>query len=1081
MKKNFFYLKPAKSRTGYLKLFSIWLLLSLLSVSPSFSEQNQTEARVNSMESIYQTGQEKRITVKGAVTDHQGENLPGVTVIDKTTKRGTITNENGTYTLTNVSENAIIAFSFLGMKTQEIEVKGRAVINLQMEEEIHGLQEVVAIGYASQQRSDLTSAVSSLDFSTIEDMPIIDINNALSGQMAGVNISHSTGTPGGGVEVQIRGLSTLGASSRPLYVIDGLPIQESLNSESDPLSTLNPNDIASVDILKDASAAAIYGSRASNGVVLITTKLGQSQKTKIDFTAKVGVQEVFNRVDVLSAREFAELSIEARNNLHVERGGDINDPDDIRANNMKLGYFRDFLESGATGTDWQKALFRVAPYQDYQLSVSGGTNSARFLVSGGFVSQDGIMINTGFDRYSFRTNVNVDLSRKLKLTVRLNPTFTTQDFLPAAGRYHNFYGGIVQAAILMNPILPIYDETTPHGYSHGINQGNNLQNIENPIARANLVKDKRDNMQLIGNAVIDYNIADGLDFTVTAGTRLWSGHANRLLPSTIGSYSTIPPRDNEILTSTFFNRNWQLGAQLQYQKRVRRHNITALLVYEMQEDVRKIADASAIGTWTDDIITVDPNVSADLRQGSSRINEWALLSYVGRVNYHYHHKYYLTGSLRFDGSSRFAKKWGTFPSLSGAWRISRENFMSDLDWLSNLRLRASYGATGNNSIGNYEQYALMGGGSYPLGRGTGEIVSGVGLAGYSNPNLTWEKTGQFDVGFDLALFKSRLVFEVDWYNKRTRDLLLDMQLPGVSGFNTIKTNIGKIENKGWEFTVKTNNNLGQVQWNSNFNIAFNKQKVLALGEANEPLYGSSLYFTSSHITQVGSPIGQFYGLKVIGVYNDWDQIASMPSVEGNAGSRPGEFIFEDVDRNGTITLEDRTIIGDPNPDFTFGFTNNFSYKNLSLRIFLRGSVGGDVLNMNFAGNRYTMATNQHKSMLNRWQSPENPGDGMTARVLRANRGDLGNTTLNSDFIEDASFINIQNVTFNYTLPKRVTDNLHVEAARVFASVQNLHMFTNYTAFNPEGALNAGATLVPGADWGTYPLSRTYTLGLNITF
>ncbi len=1080
MKKTFFCLQPAKSRIGYLKPFSFWLLLYLFSVTPSFSGQGQTRANMDK-ESIHVIRQEKRITLRGIITDHQGEPLPGVSVIEKNTRRGTVTNENGVYTLTNVVENGIVAFSFLGMKTEEIEIKGQTEINLQMEEEIHGLQEVVAIGYASQQRSDLTSAVSSMDFSSIEDMPIIDINSALSGQMAGVNIFHSTGTPGGGVEVQIRGLSTLGASSRPLYVIDGLPIQESLSSDSDPLSSLNPSDIASVDILKDASAAAIYGSRASNGVVLITTKVGLQQKAKIDFSAKIGFQEVFNSIDVLSAQEFAELAMEARNNLHVERGGDINDPDDVRNNNMKLGYFRDFLESGAEGTDWQKALFRLAPYQDYQLSVSGGTNNAQYLVSGGFISQDGVMMNTGFDRYSFRANVNVDLTNKLKLTVRLNPTFTTQDFLPAAGRYHEFYSGIVQAAVLMNPLLPIYDENNPHGFSHGIAQGNNLQNIENPIARASLIKDKRDHMQLIGNAVASYSILDGLDFSVTAGTRLWSRYDNRLLPSTIGSYSIIPPRDNMIITSTFFNRNWQLAAQLQYQKRIRRHNITALLVYEMQEDVRKLATARADGTWSDDIITVDPNVSADLRQGHSTINEWALLSYIGRVNYHYHNKYYLTGSLRFDGSSRFAKKWGTFPSISGAWRISREDFMSDIHWLSNLRLRTSYGATGNNSIGSYAQYALMGAGSYPLGTGTGEINSGVSLAGYSNPNLTWEKTDQFDVGLDLALFRGRLAFEVDWYNKRTRDLLLDMQLPGASGFYTLVTNIGKIENKGWEFTVRANSDLGQVRWNSNFNIAFNKQKVLALGEADEPLYGSSLYFTSSHVTRVGSSIGQFYGLKVIGVYNDWDEIASMPSVEGNAGSRPGEFIFEDVDGDGTITLEDRTIIGDPNPDFTFGFTNNFSYKNVSLRIFLRGSVGGDVLNMNFAGNRYTMATNQHKNMLNRWQSAENPGDGMTARVLRANRGDLGSTTLNSDFIEDASFLNIQNVTLNYTLPKKIANNLHVDNIRFFSSIQNLYMFTNYTAFNPEGALNAGATLVPGSDWGTYPLSRTYTLGLNITF
>lgn len=1064
-------------RTFNIVCFGLFLLV--LSASPvnAGNEIDVSDSNLKDMQA-----QQKSIAISGVVTDVQGNKLPGVSVVDKTTKKGTITNTDGVYRITNIDENTILEFLFVGMKKQEIKVNNRMTINVTMEEEIVGLQEVVAVGYATQQKSDLTGAVSSLDFSKISEMPVIDINSALSGQIAGVNVSNSSGTPGGGIDIKIRGLSTIGASARPLYVVDGMPIQESLSMESDPLSLINPSDIQSIDILKDASASAIYGSRASNGVILITTKSGQQQEAKINFVAKVGMQELFNRVDVLDAREFAELAIEARNNRYVELGNDINNPDNLRADNFKLGYFQNFLDSGLPGTDWQSELFKSAPFQDYQLSISGGTKSSRYLISGGFLTQDGIIINTGFDRFSFRSNVDININRKLKLTLRLNPTFTIQDFLPTAGRYHDFYGGIVQAAILMNPILPVYDETKPQGYSYGIAQGNNMQNIENPIARANLIKDKRLNTQLLGNAIIDYKITNGLDLSVSAGTRLRSGISNRLLPSSIGSYSVLPPRDNMIITSGYLNYNWQLSAQLQYQKQfLRHHNITALLVYEIQEEVSNNVTARADGTWTDEIITVDPNTSADLRTGNSNISEWALMSYISRVNYHYNHKYYLTGSVRMDGSSRFAKRWGTFPSVSGAWRVSREDFMQELYWLTNLRLRSSYGVTGNNSIGNYEYYALMGGASYPLGSGTGGIVDGVGLSGYNNPNLTWEKTNQYDVGIDIALFKSRLILEIDWYNKQTMDLLLDMQLPGMSGFRSIKTNIGKVENKGWEYTVKTFNNLGPVKWNSNFNISFNKQKVLALGKEGDPLYGSLLYFANSHITKIGSPVGQFYGLKVIGIYNDWDQINSMPSIQGNTGSRPGEFIFENVyDADNVITLEDRTIIGDPNPDFTFGFTNNFTYKNLSLNVFVRGSVGGDVLNMNFAGDKYTMASNQPRSILNRWQSAEKPGDGMTARVLRAGRGDLGSTTLNSSFVEDASFINIQNVTLNYNIPNKLIRLLKLQEARVFTSIQNLHMFTDYSAYNPEAAISGGSTLTPGSDWSTYPLSRTFTLGLNIT-
>lgn len=1025
----------------------------------------------------------QRLQMKGVVVDEQNNPLIGVNVTHEKSSRGTVTDIDGNFTI-SIPRNSTLVFSYIGFQTQGVFVDGNSnFINVVLKEDSELLDELVVVGYGTVRKSDLTGAVGRLDFENVNTMPLTDINQALAGQVAGVNVMSSSGTPGGSFDIQIRGISTIGSGSQPLYVLDGIPLQSDGNMDSNPLSFINPGDIESVDILKDASAAAIYGSRASNGVVMITTKTGK-RGMKISVDIKSGVQQVTNVPDILSPREFAEFAIEARNNSWTDRGGNVDDPDSERNNNTQTQYFKDFLDSGQKGTDWLNEIFRIAPFQDYQITASGGTDKVRYLVSGGYLKEDGIVKNSGFQRFSLRANINADLTSKLKLTVKFSPTFTNQDFLPAAGRYHGANSGIVQAALLMNPILPVYDPNSLSGYSVGVQQDYGMANVENPVAKINLLKDWRRTLRMVGSVFLDYEISKDFNFRVTAAGNSRSNFNTFIVPSVIAAYAAVPPRDNAIVSNSGNVWNWQTSSQLTYQKEFsKKHNLTALAVFEMEKQENNNVNARADGTWTDDIITVDSNLSADLRAGQSNITEWSLLSWIGRINYDYKGKYLVTTSIRTDGSSRFAERWGTFPSASAAWRISQEEFMKNVNWLSNLKLRASYGLTGNNAIGVYRYLSLIGGSNYPLGSGLGNVSSGTKISSYNNPNLTWEKTQQADVGIEVGLLKGRIALEVDYYKKDTKDLLLNMELPGVSGYRRTMTNIGEIENKGWEFTLNTRNLTGAFKWRTNLNLSVNRQKVLALGPEGDPLWGSSLFFSNTHLTEIGKPMGQFYGLKVIGVFRDQAQVDELPGViSGVASSRPGEFIFENVDDSDKeITLDDRTIIGNPHPDFIFGFTNNFSYKNFGLQIFLRGSVGGDVINMNFANTQYLVNTNQHVKVKNRWRSPEEPGDGKSPRLANLSRGILGASTLNSSMVEDASFVNIQNVTLDYNIPKRIISKWNLQNIRVFASVQNLHMFTNYSAFNPEAALEAGSTLSPGVDWGNYPLSRTTTMGLNITF
>lgn len=1019
--------------------------------------------------------------IVGRVIDESGEPLIGVNVIVEGRNRGVVTDSEGKYKIA-VSPNDVLLFQYVGMEPVRVLVGNQSQIDITMRSSDTELDAVVVIGYGVQQKRDVTSAISSVSSDAFKDLPVTDINQALLGQVAGVDVTNSSGLPGGGLDIKIRGLSTIGSDSNPLYVVDGIIMQSDMESELGVMSFINPGDIESIEILKDAAAASIYGSRASNGVVLITTKSGSVGKAKVNADVRMGMQHVFNKVDLLSPADFATLAIEARNNAYADQGGNILDSDNFRPDQYKLQKFQDFLASGRTGTDWQDEIFRLAMFQEYQVNVSGGSKEFSYMLSGGVLDNNGIVKNTGFTRYSFRANIEAKLSGKIDLGLRINPVFSEQDFLRTTERYHDPNAGIIQAALLMDPTLEVYDPTSLSGYTTGIQQGYGMVNIENPVAKINLLKDKRNNFRFLGDMFINYKIIKGLDFKMTGSINTNTYNQNGIVPSTIGGYAQIAPRDNNIFANSNFNMNYQAAAQLTYNKVINKHNFTAVGVYESQFEKIKGMDARAEGTWTDKLIIVDSSLDESYRRGSSSMSEWAISSWISRVNYNYNKKYYLTASLRADGSSRFAKRWGTFPAISVAWRVSQENFLKDYLWISDLKLRASYGETGNNTIGNYMYMSEMRGNNYVFGIGAEEVHNGVRVSSFGNDELTWEKNRQFNLGLDLSVFNNRANLIFDIYDKQTHGLLLDLPVSSIMGQTSILSNIGRIQNRGLEVTLKTYNFVDKFKWDSNFNISFNRQKVLELGPKGDPIYGSSSFFQNTHITQVGQPIGLFYGLNVVGVYQNQEQVDAYPGIKSGAAiSRPGEFIFEDVKRDGTIDIDDRTIIGNPYPDFTFGFRNNFSFRNLRLSVFLRGAVGFDVMNMSFGDTMYNMGANMPAWAINRWQSEENPGDGKTPRVVKNFRAVLDNSQLNSSFIEDGSFMNIQNISLSYSWNRKLLRKLKMENITATLGINNVYTFTGYTGYNPEASMSIGSTLSPGVDWGVYPLSRNYTLTLSLKF
>ena len=1056
----------------------------------SFKQVNNTiSVIVNSTNSGLVESELKFERISGVVKDSEGEPLPGVTVIIEGTTSGTVTDIDGVYSI-DANEGQVLVFSFIGFERLRKTIGVSSVIDVQLVTEDNNLEEFVVVGYGTLQKKDITGSVSAISSEEIKDQPVASIDQAIAGRMAGVVVTQATGAPGGGASVRIRGAGSLSAGNEPLYVVDGFPVTNDFDQRNNPLNTINPNDIDNIQVLKDASATAIYGSRGSNGVILITTKSGKSGVSKIDFSINTGVQQVEKTLDVLNATEFAKYVNESRNNAWVNSapGRSASDPNSARLNNVMylLPEVFNNPESLGEGTNWQDAIFRTAQMSNYQLNFSGGNDKTKYFVSGGYLTQDGVIINSDMKRYSFRVNVESQMNKRVKVGANLTPSYTFSNQSLAEGNWQG--GGIIQSAITAAPHLSPYDEFGE--YTKITGQGIGLSEVDNPVKIAREYFHQQQNLRLLGTSFAEFLLVDNLKFKALVGADIRSFREDIFSSSIINPNSVNPTKPAVGTNGTSQIRNWLSEFTLGYNKSIGKHNFDAVLGYTVQQESLDINRMTGTNFANDNIKTI--NAAGLISSATSTKEEWSLISYLARVNYNYDDRYLLTATFRRDGSSRFGQdnRWGSFPSVSLGWRLSEENFLSDVDWLSELRLRTSYGLTGNNFITNYGSIGLTGIENYPLGMNGGAISNGIRLNNIPNSRLGWERNSQTDIGVEIGLLQNRIYASADYYNKRTSDLLLNVPVPTLTGYTTALQNIGEIENKGFEFTVTSRNTVGQFKWTTDLNFSTNNIQVLALGPDGSPIISRQATSASAptHITEIGSAPGSFFGYNVIGVYQNQEEIDNSPVIKNGNGtvqSKPGQLKFEDVNGDGIIDANDRTVLGSPFPDFTWGMTNSFTYKNFDFAFTLQGVQGFEVLNVarRYYGN-YAGSYNVLSSASNGWISESDRGDGVSPMIDRNFNGYAGSTVVNnitSLFVEDGSFLRIRNITLGYNLPVSVLQKAKISNARLSFTVQNAYTFTKYEGYNPEVSAQGGSPLVPGVDAGGYPLARTFMLGLNVGF
>ena len=1029
-------------------------------------------------------------TVKDANT---GDVLAGTTVQAKGTNVGATSDAQGKYQLNLPAGAKTLVFSFIGYQPLEVTIGNRSVVDAQLTATDNALSEVVVVGYGVQNKRDITTAIGSVKAKDLANQPVASFDQALTAKIAGVQVSQTSGAPGAALSVRVRGTGSISAGNDPLYVIDGIPLSRdtkfatgSTNTQfpDNPinvLSTINTDDIESIEVLKDASAAAIYGSRGSNGVVLLTTKRGKEGKTVVSYDSYIGVQQVSKKIDLLDAYQYSQLSYEAKNNAYIDRNptGKPTDSNDIR--NKGVGAPSTLIQpeivpylsgqTGLTNTDWQDAIFRSAAIQNHTLSISGGKDNVKFYVSGNYMNQRGVVISSGFKRYSTRANVEVK-SGRLTAGINLNPTYSYHDLVKAEGPYLG--EGVVGLALQAAPIFPVTNADGTYNFGNN-GWGYGATSILNPVAIANQVSDKLSQLRVLGNVYAQYAITKDLSYRLSLGADVNTFQRDYYRPSTLEIRDRKGPS-----VPTGFSRaqnfvDWLVENTLNYNHSFGLHNVSALAGFSSQKDRRVANELTATNYPNDLVYTLN---AGQVSSGSSDVQEWSLLSYLGRVQYDYDGKYLLSAAIRADGSSRFGRnnRYGYFPSVSAGWNLSQESFLKSVPWLSDMKLRASYGLTGNFQIPNYGSISLLGYQNYILGNET--IVSGLAPGNSANDKLKWEKTAMFDIGFDVSFLRNKLNLTVDYYNANTSDLLLNVPVPRASGFSTELQNIGKVNNQGIEFTLGTRQTFGRFRWEASANLAANRNKVIALGPSGDPIIVAGGVAGAQFITQIGHPIGEYYTMINDGVFKNQAEIDAYPHT---TTTRPGDFKFRDNNGDGKIDFSsDRAITGSYFPKYTFGFTNNFAYRGFDLSFAIQGVQGHKILNLlrryvyNMEGNG-----NLFVGALDRWQSPENPGNGLVNRANRLASGSNGE--ISTWHIESGSYVRIRNITLGYALPTALLQKLRLSRARLYVSTQNPFTFTKYLGFNPEVNSRPDSALSSGEDYGTYPLPRTTSVGLNLSF
>lgn len=1029
-------------------------------------------------------------TITGRVTDGTtSAGLPGVSVVVKGTSRGTTTDGDGNYRVSAPDGPGplTLAFSFIGYVTQEVAVGNRSTVNVTLTADDKTLSEIVVVGYGTQNRRELTGSIASINTQTIRDQPVTNVVEGLSGRLPGVLIQQNTGAPGNAPSIKVRGLGSISAGNGPLVVVDGQPLNSGGLTNAGGLQQLNPNDIEKIDVLKDASATAIFGSRGANGVILVTTKRGRSGQSRISVDYYTGVQEVAKTMDLLNSQQFAEYSKQAYNTAYLERvpGALATDPNSKRAAGQRYRYPRgefpgiDFDNPASLAyTDYQALIFQRAPISNYQVSASGGSDKVQYFISGNYISQDGIIKRSGLDRYTVRSNIDAQLNSKLKVGVSFTPSYTVEDRVNSDGHWAN--NGVVNAALSLVPFLSVYQaDGRTYNSAAQISGAYDYSGVTNPLANITERDDRVNSLRLLGNTYAEYAIWKTLRYRGTFGADLSYQRRNRFQTSAIPLNQLLPPNANNGSVFSSQNVNWVTSHTLNYTLDLgTQHHLEALVGLESQKNSYEEEQVNAINFPNDAVRTLN---AGTLTNGTFRQEQWALASYFARATYSLNDRYLFNASIRRDGSSRFGrnKRYGTFPSASVGWRITEESFMKGVPAISELKLRASYGLSGNNAFldndgnpSNYPSIGVLSKDNYVLGN---NLVNGLATSSIGNNDLTWERSRQTDVGLDVGLFQNRIFLTVDYYRRITTDLLLSVQVPTLTGFSSAIRNIGQVENRGMEFGLSTRNITGALTWTTDLNLSFNRNKVLRLGPTGDPIR-SGTGIGETNITVIGQPLGSFYGYRQLGIFQSQAELDAYPHF---ADSRPGDVKFEDVNGDKVLNANDRTLIGNNQPDFVYGITNSLSFKGIDLNIVAQGIQGGEILNLsrrfyeNLEGNAQQLTT-----VLDRWQSPQQPGNGT---VPRANTRTTGNNNqVSTRWVEDGSYFRIRNITLGYNLPRTLIQRAKIQSMRVYLGVQNAFTISKYLGYNPEVSGYEGP-LTGGVDYGSYPLARTYTVGLNLGF
>ena len=965
----------------------------------------------------------QNVKITGTVVDSSNEPIIGATVtVSDDTNVKAVTNVDGRFTI-NAAPGSNLHITYIGYKT--VDVKAADGMRVVMEEESNMLKEVVAIGYGSVQRKDVTTAVSSVSTKDLDTRPIVSAVQGMQGKAAGVTISQANGQPGSTPTIRVRGTTSLNGSNDPLYVVDGVPMTD--------IDYLSADDIVGMQILKDASSAAIYGSRAANGVVIITTKQGKAGEARISLNAHYALNVVRDNQDPLNAAQYKELMDE-------------------------IGLVK--LPDGLTDkTDWKDEVYRTGNVQDYQLSVTNGNDKLRYFISGGYTGENGVIKKSSYERYNIRASVENDIRKWLRVNASVaysDYSYKGTGIISGTGSNR---GGVVTSIVNTPTYAPVWDPDNPGQYYNNF-YGVNITSPAENIARTENNKSSYNRLIATGKATIKF--MEGLNLTSSLSFDRLQGIETQFLDpkqTTNGRDNYGKGHDGRSISSV-----WVFDNVLNWKKDFGLHGLDVMAgsSWTASKYSNNYIDGS---NYADGLFqTLNAANKISWTGTGSSASEWAILSYFARLQYNWNDRYLFTANIRADGSSKLAPghRWGYFPSFSGAWRISSEPFMKDIEWINDLKLRGGWGQTGNQSgLGDYSYLA-----SYSINRvqwfGEGFDTNAVPTrtqSTLSNPELTWETTSQTDIGLDLTMFNNRLMLYIDWYYKRTSDMLMTITLPaGSAPARTLNYNGGTMVNKGWEITLKSVNMKGKFSWDTDFNISFNKNKLESLRLTQVYYSAMTTDYVNDYVVRnvPGRPLGSFYGYVAEGV-----------------DPETGDMIYKDVNKDGVISASDRTYIGDPNPDFTFGLTNNFSWKGFNLNILLQGSVGNDIYNVSRMETEGMYdGKNQSTKVLDRWRVP-----GQITNVPKAG----WNIKNSSYFVEDGSYLRVKSVSLSYDVPRKIISKLGINRLQPYFTASNLLTWTSYSGMDPEVNQYGNNGAVQGIDWGTYPLNRSFVFGLKLEF